>query len=498
MRNGMMHPRSVLALLLCGLIAAVCFIEETSAAAAFGLRGPAHIGRGVARPGPRRRVAREPSRWRERRGPREGHIIGRRPNRGEIRTGRSDGGINAADSAAAPAGSGGGLQLPPRGETRFVPNEVITAFAPDATAQAIDQLARRYRLTRLEAQNFPLIGTNLYRWRIASRRSVVNMIRALGGEGIVASVQPNYVYALEQGKTAPAPAGTAGDPAQYVLAQLQVPQAQKIATGEHVAIAVIDSAIDTKHPDLGGSVVRSFDALNYDERPHAHGTSIAGAIVEHGKLLGIAPGAQIFAVHAFDDTPGEARGTSFAIYKGLQWAVDNRARIVNMSFAGPADPMLRRMLTSAYDKGMVLIAAAGNGGPYAAPAYPAADPNVIAVTATDSDDHLFKMDNRGSYIAVSAPGVDILALAPGDAYQVTTGSSIAAAHVSGIAALLLERNPALKPKDIRDALIATAKPLGPTHPDAEFGAGLVNAYRAVASLDHTPAPAQDGGAVAKK
>ncbi|MGB6536415.1 MAG: S8 family serine peptidase, partial [Xanthobacteraceae bacterium] len=416
------------------------------------------------------------------------------------------GGINRAGSAAAFGGSSGGPQLPPRGETRFVPDEVITAFTADTSAEAINRLARRYRLTRLESQDFPLIRTSLYRWRIVSRRSVVSMIRALGGEGVIASVQPNYVFMVQQDTpTVPAPpaapvapGGSAGDPAQYVLAALHVAQAQKIATGKDVAVAVIDSEIDVKHPDLSGVVVKSFDALNYDERPHAHGTSIAGAIAEHGKLLGIAPSAQIFAVHAFDDTPGEARGTSFAIYKGLEWAADNGARIINMSFAGPGDPTLRQMLAAAYGKGIVLIAAAGNGGPYAAPAFPAADPDVIAVTATDSEDRLFKMDNRGSYIAVSAPGVDILALAPGNTYQVTTGSSIAAAHVSGVAALLLQRNPALTPKDIRAALIATAKPLGSTHPDPEFGAGLVNAYSAVASLDPTVAPARDGSAEAKK
>jgi subtilisin family serine protease len=214
--------------------------------------------------------------------------------------------------------------------------------------------------------------------------------------------------------------------------------------------------------------------------------------------LGIAPRAQILSIHAFDDTPGQAWGTSFAIDKGLQWAADNAARIVNMSFAGPADPLLQRMLAAAYDKGMVLVAAAGNGGPRAAPPYPAADPDVIAVTATDSDERLFKMDNRGRYIAVAAPGVDILALAPEDAYAVTTGTSIAAAHVSGIAALLLERNPALRPSDIRSVLIATAKPLGSAHPDSEFGAGLVNAFRAVTWLDRKPAAPPPGGPQAKQ
>ena len=99
--------------------------------------------------------------------------------------------------------------------------------------------------------------------------------------------------------------------------------------------------------------------------------------------------------------------------------------------------------------------------------YPA-NPDVIAVTATDEHYHMFDMANRGRYIAVAAPGVDILALAPGGAYQVTTGTSIAAAHVSGIAALLLERKPSLTPSDIRSVLVATAKQIGPPVPGFRF------------------------------
>ena len=385
-----------------------------------------------------------------------------------------------------------------QGNQNFVPNEIITAFVSGATPQAINQVARRYELTQLETQSFPLIGTSLYRWRLGGGRTVANTVRALGGERIVANVQPNYVFTLQE-ETAKIAAGPHGDAAQYVLAKLQSAQAQQIATGKDVLVAVIDSEIDAKHPDLDGSIVKSFDALGGNEKPHAHGTSIAGAIAEHGKLLGVAPGAQVLAVHAFDDTPGVARGNSFAIYKGLQWAADNGARVVNMSFAGPADPTLQRMLAAAFDKGMVLIAAAGNAGPKSDPLYPAADPNVIAVTATDSDDHLFPMANRGRYIAVAAPGVEIFALAPGNEYVFTTGTSIAAAHVSGIVALLLEHKPSLKPGDIRAALTATAQPLGPPRPDSDFGAGLVNAYRAVMWLDRgSPAAPADGGTQAKQ
>ena len=111
--------------------------------------------------------------------------------------------------------------------------------------------------------------------------------------------------------------------------------------------------------------------------------------------------------------PGRPTGTSFAIYKSLQWAAEKCRARRHMSFVGPADPEMHRMLAAAYAKDMVLIAAAGNAGPNSAPLYPAADPNVIAVTATDSNDRLYNMANHGAYIAVAAPGVEIFGLAPG-------------------------------------------------------------------------------------
>ncbi|MGB7254135.1 MAG: S8 family serine peptidase, partial [Xanthobacteraceae bacterium] len=403
--------------------------------------------------------------------------------------------VGGAAARAAGGGNNSGGGAAAQGNSPFVPDEIVTSFAPGTTPQAIAQFAQRTNLAQLESQSFPLIGTSLYRWRIGGGRSVPSVVQALGTENIVATVQPNYLFALQednakgdnakQDNAKSAPAG-AGDAAQYVLAELQIAQAHQIATGKSITVAVIDSEIDAKHPDLDGAVVKGFDALAGSDTPHPHGTSIAGAIAARGKLMGIAPGVQILAVHAFDDSPGEAKGTSFAIDKGLQWAADNNARVVNMSFAGPADPMLARMLAAAYAKGIVLIAAAGNGGPQSEPLYPAADPDVIAVTATDNAEHVFALANRGRYIAVAAPGVDILALAPGDTYALTSGTSIAAAHVSGIAALLLERNPALKPGDIRSILIATAKPIGPPIPDSPYGAGVVNAYRAVSFIDRKP------------
>ena len=159
-----------------------------------------------------------------------------------------------------------------------------------------------------------------------------------------------------------------------------------------------------------------------------------------------------------------------------------------MSFAGPRDPSLERALKAAHDKGVVLIAAAGNAGPRAPAMYPAADPHVIAVTATDVDDRLFPGANRGNHVAIAAPGVDILVPAPAGEYQVTTGTSVATAHISGVVALMLERNPRLTPADVRRILVATAKRIGPAN---MFGAGLVDTMKAIemATPRSTEAPA---------
>ena len=394
-------------------------------------------------------------------------------------------GLNGGGAEEVAAGCGGGM--PPRGERRFVPDEVITAFAANTTPQAIEQLARRHNLTQLETINLPLLGTTIYRWRINGRRPVGDLVGAIEDERIVASVQPNYLFTLQE-DAAKVPGTGQSYAEQYVLGKLDVEQAHRVATGKNIAIALIDSEIDVKNPNLDGVIVKNFDALGGDDKPHQHGTAMAGAIAAHGKIVGIAPGAQLLAARAFDEDH-DSKAKSSAIYKSLQWAADNGARVVNMSFAGPADPTLHRLLAAAAEKGLVLIAAAGNAGPGSPPLYPGADPNVIAVTATDSGDAIFAMANRGNYIAVAAPGVDILALAPGEALQLTTGTSVATAHVSGLAALLLECKPSLKPADIRAMLAGTAKPLG-------SGAKLVNAYRAVMSLN-AEASDKDGNAEAK-
>ena len=258
---------------------------------------------------------------------------------------------------------------------------------------------------------------------------------------------------------------------------------QRTIKGANIAIAVIDSQIDGTHPDLAGAIVESYNAAGGDDKPHMHGTGMAGAIAAHKRVLGIAPSARIFAIKAFSAAGSSAESTTYSILKGLDWAASKGVRVVNMSFAGPRDPSLERAIKGAYDKGLVLVGAAGNAGPKSPPLYPGADPNVIAVTATDENDKLFAQANQGAYVAVAAPGVDITVPAPDGTYQITTGTSVAAAHVSGVAALLIERHPTVDATTILEVLTSSARKLGTAERDDQFGWGLIDPSSALQELD---------------
>jgi subtilisin family serine protease len=377
-------------------------------------------------------------------------------------------------------GEAGFTGVPPRGETRFVSNEMIVHVGSEVSPQALDAAVRRLGLTPIGSQDLSLSGGRLVHFRIANGQ-VADAVRRLEAEKI-GIAQPNYVFRLQQDAHAAPP--SKGDPAQYVIDKLHLHDAHGIASGANVAVAVIDSLVDAGHPDLAGSIAGQFDAVAATDKPDEHGTGMTGAIVAHRRLLGVAPRARILAIHAFSpDAQHPQQATTQNIIAGIDWAIAKGARIINMSFAGPYDPMLQLALKKARDKGVVLIAAAGNLGPQSPPVYPAADENVIAVTAVDENDKLMPQASQGPHVALAAPGVNVLEAAPRATYNFTTGTSVAAAHVSGVAALILERNPAIDLATLEEALFSTAKDLGAPGRDNMFGYGLVDPYRALNALE---------------
>jgi len=369
-----------------------------------------------------------------------------------------------------------------------VQNELVAEIDSALSPAQADELARRHGLERLASQDFPLIGGTIGLFRIIDRRpaDIVRREFAADSGGGVKSVQFNFRYVLQDQKPEQKKTPTEGDVAQYAVAQLRLPQAHTLARGMNVTIAVIDSGIDVKHPELANSVADSFDALGSKEGPHVHGTGIAGAIVAHAKLMGSAPEARLLAIRAFGAGANGAESTSYVILKGLDYATEHGAQIINMSFAGPKDPLIERGVAATASRGILMVAAAGNAGAKSPPLYPAANPNVIAVSGTDAQDKLFAASNRGNYIAIAAPGADIFLPAPDEKYQITSGTSFSAAYVSGVAALILERNPALKPNDVRAILTKTARDLGAPGRDDLFGAGEADAFAAVTAVVAAP------------
>jgi subtilisin family serine protease len=375
-------------------------------------------------------------------------------------------------------GRGRNFKIPPQGETRFVGNEILVEFGSGATAQMRNVLLTTLQLTELETQTFELTGRRLSRLRVDGTRSVPATLSLIARNYPgVSGGWANMVYVGAQTSAPAVQAPPAASSAQYVVNKLHLLEAHRITGGDDVLVAVIDSKIDTKHPDLTGVVAEEYDVVGSPAVAHSHGTAMAGAIAARSKLVGVAPKVKLLAVRAFSGSGESAESTTFNILKSVDWAARKNARIINMSFAGPPDDLLREMLAKANARGIVLIAAVGNAGPRSPPLYPAADAGVIGVTATDVDDKLMPQANRGPQVAVAAPGVEILAVAPDGTYQVTSGTSIAAAHASGVAALLLASKPNLTPAQVRASLTRAATRIPGKR--NEVGAGVIDALAVI-------------------
>jgi subtilisin family serine protease len=370
----------------------------------------------------------------------------------------------------------------PSDDNRFVPDEVIFEVRNTIPQSMVDDFARRNRLTRISSHRLELIGSTVFRYRIADGRQVPDVVRALEQDLRIASVQPNFIYRLADDPARNSMSGT-----QYAAAKMHLPEAHRFSTGQGVVVAVIDSGIDSANPELAGSIADALDVVDGLARPHKHGTAVAGIIGARANLMGVAPGAKLLAIRAFAGEGGKLGegDTTDHIVRSIEWAHQRGARVVNMSFTGPRDPLLSRELRAGTEKGIVFVAAAGNEGPNAA----AADDSVIAVTATDAADKLYPAANRGPHICLAAPGVNVLVTAPSDAYEFRSGTSLAAAHVSGVVALLLQSRPDLSPKAMRTILLNRARHLGTeTGNDGDCRIGLTDALAMVTESGEKHAP----------
>ncbi|RUV14692.1 peptidase S8 [Mesorhizobium sp. M7A.T.Ca.TU.009.01.3.1] len=338
----------------------------------------------------------------------------------------------------------------------FVPDEVLVTV--DGDAGAVQQIAASFGLQVRSQRQSLLLGTTLVRFGIPDGRPVGVVLAQLAADGRTQRREPNHVYSLQQ----------AAGIVNYAFDRIALDAKQ--ASGENVRIAVIDTGIDDTNPVLSGVIAGQFDAMpDVPIEKRDHGTSIDGLIAGVGTLEGMAPGAKIYHARAFED----GKSTMDVILSALDWAAEQDVRIINMSFVGPKNDLLGVACRNARALGMVLVAAAGNNGPKAPYGYPAAFDGVIAVTATDAKDGLMPQANRGAYVFISAPGVEMVAPS-GAGSDVVTGTSFAAAIVSGAIANLIHAAPDRSADDIEKALAATARDLGPKGRDDDFGYGLLD------------------------
>ncbi len=370
----------------------------------------------------------------------------------------------------------------------FVPDEVLITVSSTAPQTLEADIAQAFNVVLVDRTPLPLIDVRLVRLRIPDSRTVPAVVAAIGTDPRVSLAQPNFLY-RRSGEPArlQAAAVTGMNPGasiQYALAAVNVAGAQRLAQGRGTRVAVIDSGIDRKHPDFAAALIEEFDAFGSEtkiaEEPDRHGTGIAGIISARGTILGIAPDANLLSARVFRAKAGQtSSATTINVIKGMTWSAERGARVLNMSFAGPRDSLVERHVDAVVAKGVIPIAAAGNWGPGAQAAYPAAYDKVIAVTAIDANGRLYDKANRGAYVAVAAPGVDVIVPGEGRSHEFQSGTSYAAAHISGIIALMLEVNPELTPAAAREMLASASEDMGAPGRDEQYGFGKVDAERAV-------------------
>lgn len=291
--------------------------------------------------------------------------------------------------------------------------------------------------------------------------------------------EPNFLYL---------PNAIPNDPLytmyQWNLPDISADKAWNISLGkEDIIVATVDTGADLNHPDLQNKLVPGFNVLNDTNNPqddNGHGTHVAGIIsagTNNGMgVAGVSWRNRIMPVKAIS---ADGTGSSFDIAKGIKWATDHGARVINMSIGNyHPSSVLEDAIRYAYNKGVVLVAASGNDNTNQ-PSFPANYPQVLSVAATDNHDMRAEFSNYGPHIDVSAPGVDIPSTYLPSRYAALSGTSMSCPHVAGLAGLILSVNPNLSNQDVMNIVRNSADDLGDPGKDSYYGYGRINVMKAL-------------------
>jgi subtilisin family serine protease len=384
------------------------------------------------------------------------------------------------------AGPGAEPALP----KQLVDRQVIVTLAPaspERWAALAGELAQAHALSQAGAFPLSSLGVQCIVFLVPADRTVDDVVARLAADPRVESVQPNRIFRGLAAREDPY------SPLQHGPRAVRAWAAHRWATGRGVTVAVVDTGVETEHPDLKGRVARTANFVEGGERSFLldrHGTAVTGVIAARAGdgvgISGIAPEAEIVAAKAcWHRTPAdrEAVCSSWSLARAVDFAVTSGARVLNLSLTGPRDRLLERLILRALERKIVVVAAAVEDGAEA-PGFPASLDMVIGVVSSDPRGGVTAAAHGGPPL-LAAPGVDILTTVPRRAYDYLSGSSMAAAHVSGIVALLLQRDGRLTPGEVRAILLATARP-APAHAGLGTAVGLADACAAVARLVSGP------------
>jgi len=312
----------------------------------------------------------------------------------------------------------------------------------DARRRVAEALAGSYGLRVIDDWPMPALGVDCFVMEASGDAPLARLEDALARDPRVEWVQPMQIFHVLAHNDPLYPLQPAGD--AWHLAELH-----RLATGRHVRVAEVDTGVELDHPDLAGRVTVHQNFV--DGRPEVaemHGTAVAGIIAAQADnaigIAGVAPDADLFALRAcWERSEREAAVcTSFTLAKALQFALDRRAEVINLSLGGPRDALLERLLDVAMSRGVTVVGAVDA---HASGGFPAAHAGVLAVAADDVHD--------APAGALLAPGRDIPTTTPAHKWGFVTGSSFAAAHVTGLVALLHELDPSLGPGQLRQILV---------------------------------------------
>lgn len=299
------------------------------------------------------------------------------------------------------------------------------------------RIARSNALVLVDDWPMRLLKLNCFVMTVPGDRSMESVATQVETDPAVVWAQPMHDYEMQGADSGAGP--TRGDPllaAQPVARAWHLLDLHRLVTGRGVTVAVIDTQIERTHPDLAGqiAVAQSF-VVGRPVLAELHGTAVAGIIAARGDngvgILGVAPGARLLALRACWQRPGNAGSAcdSFSLAEALHYAIERRAGVINLSLSGPPDRLLAALIALAQARGSTVVAAfdrdRADGG------FPASAPGVIAVA-----DAPFAAAPIKIYVA---PGRDVLTTEPGGRWYLVNGSSYAAAHVSGLVALLREQ-----------------------------------------------------------